>query len=79
MTVHEREDVHAICAPAGMSNDVSCSRTGDVEKERAAVRSLAVFCRGCHSVNPSRSVDVLDAIISPAQVGVCDLDAVPKV
>lgn len=79
VTVHEREDVHAIWALAGMSNDVSCSRTGDVEKQCAAVRSLAVFSRGCHSVNPSRSVDVLDAIVSLAQVGICDLDAVPKV
>lgn len=79
MTMHEKVEVHAICTATGMSNDVTYSHTGDVQKQRAAVRSLAVFCRSCHSVNPSRSVDVLDAIICPAQVRICDLDAISEV
>lgn len=79
MTIHEREEPHALCIAAGMSNGVTYSHTGDVQKQHTAVRSLAVFCRSCHSVNPSRSVDVLDAITGPAQVRVCDLDAVSEV
>lgn len=30
VTIHEREEVHAICTATGMSNDVSYSHTGDV-------------------------------------------------
>lgn len=57
----------------------AAGRTGDVQEEHAAGRALAVLGRGCHSVNPSGSVDVLDAVVGPAQVGVGDLDAVPEV
>lgn len=64
---------------AGMSSDASHPRTGDVQEEHAAVRALAVLGQRRHSVNPSGSVDVLDAVIGPAQVGVRDLDAVPEV
>lgn len=65
---------------AGLSNDSSSHpRTGDVQKQHAAVRALAVLSEGCHSVNPSGSVDVLYAVIGPAQVGVRDLNAVPEV
>lgn len=64
---------------AGVSDDASHPRTGDVQEQHAAVRALAVLGEGCHSVNPSGSVDVLDAVIGPAQVGVRNLDAVPEV
>lgn len=30
VTIHAREEVHAVCAAAGMSNDVSYPHTGDV-------------------------------------------------
>lgn len=65
--------------PQGLTNDASHPRTGDVQEQDAAVGPLAVLGEGCHSINPSGSVDVLYAVIGPAQVGVCDLDAVPKV
>lgn len=76
MNDHERDIVRATCAAAGLT---SYSHTGDMEKHRGSVRSLAVLSRGCHSVNPSGSVDVLDAVICPAQVRVDDLDAIPEV
>lgn len=38
-----------------------------------------VLGRGGHSVDPSGPVDVPDAVVGPAQVGVRDLDAVPEV
>lgn len=58
--------LHAICTGEGMSNDVTYPRTSDVQKKCCAVRSQVVFCSSYHSVNPSHSVDVLDAIVSPA-------------
>lgn len=79
MGKHMEQWLGATRPAAGMSNDASHPRTGDVQKQHAAVRALAVLGEGCHSVNPSGSVDVLYSVIGPAQVGVRDLDAVPKV